>query len=172
MIIALLGYMGSGKSTLGKPLAQSLGYKFLDLDHFIEQQQGQSITDLFNSQGEIQFRSMERTAVETICRTHHNTVLALGGGTPCYGDTMSFLVQHPNVLTVYLKVSVHLLYTRLIVDQSKRPLIAHISQSQLSEFIAKHVFERSRFYNLAQLIVTTDNKSIETLIYEISEELN
>lgn len=172
MIIALLGYMGCGKSTLGNPLAKRLDFEFLDLDDFIEQQENQSITQLFENKGEIKFRAIERLALESLCRTQNNMVLALGGGTPCYGDTMPYLVKHPNVFTIYLKTSIQSLFDRLIVDQSKRPLIAHLPQGQLTEFIAKHVFERSKFYSQAQLIMNTENKTVETLISEIVEELN
>ncbi len=172
MIIALLGYMGSGKSTVGKALARYLDFQFVDLDDYIEQQGNQSISELFKNKGEIKFRAIERSAVETLCRSSNAMVLALGGGTPCYGDTMTFLVNHPNVFTIYLKTSIQSLHNRLSTEQSKRPLIAHLPKDQLTEFIAKHVFERSKFYNRAQLIVNTEHKTIDGLISEISEELN
>ena len=90
MIVALLGYMGSGKSTIGKKLAALEGYTFLDLDDFIEQQEQLSIADLFEQRGHIEFRKLEIKAVQQICRSYSNLVLALGGGTPCYGNTMTF----------------------------------------------------------------------------------
>jgi shikimate kinase len=87
--------MGSGKSSVGKILANLKGRKFLDLDHYIEQQEQLSIADLFEKRGPIEFRKIEVKAVQKICRTHTNIVLALGGGTPCYGNTMAFLNNHP-----------------------------------------------------------------------------
>lgn len=172
MIIVLLGYMGSGKSTIGKQLADSMGYSFLDLDDFIETNQKLTISELFKDKGEIRFRTIERRAVETISRSCDNLVLALGGGTPCYGNTMRFLVEHPNVYTIYLKSSVQTLYNRLVTDKSKRPLIAQISDEKLTEFIAKHVFERSKFYNQAQLVVSSENTSIKDIVSEILRGLN
>ena len=172
MIVVLLGYMGSGKSTIGKQLADDLGYAFLDLDDFIEANQKRSISELFEVKGEIQFRTIERRAVETVCRSYDNLVLALGGGTPCYSNTMTFLVEHPNVYTVYLKSSIQTLYNRLVDEKSKRPLIAQISDEKLTEFIAKHVFERSKFYNQAQLVILSENNPVKAIASEILQELN
>lgn len=172
MIIVLLGYMGCGKSTIGQQLADNMGCSFLDLDDFIEAHQKLSISELFKIKGEVQFRAIERRAVETVCRSHDNLVLALGGGTPCYSNTMTFLVEHPNVQTVYLKSSIQTLYNRLVNEKSKRPLIEHISDEKLTEFIAKHVFERSKFYNQAQLVVLSDNNSVKAIATEILRELN
>ena len=106
MIVVLLGYMGSGKSTIGRTLAKKLEFKFLDLDEYIEQNEKVSVAELFNSKGEIYFRSIEAKAVKQLCNDSDSLVLALGGGTPCFGDTMSFLNEHSNVMTVYLKASV------------------------------------------------------------------
>lgn len=149
-----------------------MGFDFLDLDVVIEQKENLTINELFQNKGEIQFRKTERRVLETVCRTHDCIVLALGGGTPCYGDTMKFLTEHPNVITIYLKSSIETLHNRLVDQRNLRPLLAQISEENLSEFIAKHVFERSKFYNQSQLIVTVDNKSVTEIASEISEELN
>ncbi|CAI8379618.1 MAG: Shikimate kinase [Formosa sp. Hel3_A1_48] len=172
MIVALLGYMGSGKSTIGKKLAALEGYTFLDLDDFIEQQEQLSIADLFEQRGHIEFRKLEIKAVQQICRSYSNLVLALGGGTPCYGNTMTFLNQHPNIFTIYLKASVRTLADRLLLEKAKRPLIAKISDNELSEFIAKHLFERSKFYNQAQWSIAVDERPIDEVVKEIQKELD
>lgn len=172
MIVVLLGYMGSGKSTVGKKLAAELDYDFLDLDAFIEQQEQLSISQLFERSGHIEFRKIEAKAVQNICRTHTNLVLALGGGTPCYGNTMEFLNQHPSVCVIYLKSSVKTLTNRLVKEKSKRPLIAQIKDDELPEFIAKHLFERSRFYNQAQLTLNVDDLSAERVVQEICNDLD
>jgi shikimate kinase len=99
-------------------------------------------------------------------------VLSLGGGTPCYGNTMQFLNQHPNVNTVYLKLSVKNLTNRLISEKSKRPLIANVNDADLSEFIAKHLFERSNFYNQAKLSISADDQSVDQIVAEIANDLD
>jgi len=172
MIVVLLGYMGSGKSSVGKILANLKGRKFLDLDHYIEQQEQLSIADLFEKRGPIEFRKIELKAVQKICRTHTNIVLALGGGTPCYGNTMAFLNNHPDVFTIYLKSSVGTLKNRLIFEKSKRPLIANIDDNDLAEFIAKHLFERSKYYNQAQWNISVDDLPLEEVVSKIQFELD
>jgi shikimate kinase len=172
MIVALIGYMGSGKSTVGKELAAAFGYAFLDLDDFIEKQEKLSVTDLFQTKGNVEFRKIEAKAVQNICKIHADLVLSLGGGTPCYGNTMQFLNQHPNVNTVYLKLSVKNLTNRLLSEKSKRPLIANVNDADLSEFIAKHLFERSNFYNQAKLSISTNDLSIDQIVAEIANDLD
>jgi shikimate kinase len=172
MIVVLLGYMGSGKSTVGIKLAAELDYDFMDLDAFIEDQEQLSISELFERRGHIEFRKIEAKAVQKICRTHTNLVLALGGGTPCYGNTMDFLNQHPSVCAIYLKSSVKTLANRLVKEKSKRPLIANINDDDLAEFIAKHLFERSRFYNQAQLTLNIDDRPVEPVVQEICNDLD
>jgi len=172
MIVVLLGYMGSGKSTVGKKLATELGYDFLDSDSFIEQQEELSISKLFEDRGHIEFRKIEAKAIKKICKTQLNLVLALGGGTPCYSDTMSFLNQHPSVCTIYLKSSVKTLANRLVNEKSNRPLIANLEDNQLEEFIAKHVFERSKFYNQAKLTISVDDLSVARIVNEVRNDLD
>ena len=172
MIVALIGYMGSGKSTVGKELAAAFGYAFLDLDDFIEKQEKLSVIDLFQTKGHVEFRKIEAKAVQNICRIHVDLVLSLGGGTPCYGDTMQFLNQHPNVNTVYLKLSVKNLTNRLLSEKSMRPLIANVNDADLSEFIAKHLFERSNFYNQAKLSISANDQSVDQIVAEIAKDLD
>ena len=172
MIVVLLGYMGSGKSTIGKKLATLKGWEFLDLDFYIEQQEQQSITNLFEKRGHIEFRKLEVKAVQKVCRSHSNIILALGGGTPCYGNTMTFLNQHPGVFTIYLKSSARTLRNRLQSEKANRPLIAKINDDDLLEFIAKHLFERSKYYNQAQLSISVDDMSIDDVVKEIQNELD
>ena len=172
MIIILLGYMGSGKSTVGKALANTLKYKLIDLDNYIEVQQKTSISRLFQTTGEIQFRKIEAKAVREILKTKTKTVLATGGGTPCYSDNMQFLQHHPKVYSIYLKASVKTLNDRLIIEKSKRPLIANISDNMLSEFIAKHLFERSIFYSQAKFTIEVDSLTTEKIIEAILRELD
>lgn len=171
MIIVLLGYMGSGKSTLGRMLAKKIDFKFLDLDAYIEQNEQATVAEVFNSKGEIYFRSIEAKAIKQLCNHSDSLVLALGGGTPCFGDTMAFLNEHPNVMTVYLKASVSELTQRLINEKSTRPLIAHLDAQAIPEFIAKHLFERSFYYNQSKISVNTDRQTIEANVEVIKSKL-
>ena len=172
MIVVLLGYMGSGKSSVGKPLANRLNAAFLDLDCYIEKQQASSISNLFETKGALEFRDIERKAVFEICNSHSNLVLALGGGTPCYGDILPYLLSHSNIFTVYLKASVKSLTKRLITEKSNRPLIANIPDEKLSDFIGKHLFERSAFYTQAELTIEVSSMQIDQIVQEINSALN
>ena len=171
MIVVLLGYMGSGKSTVGQILAEKLGTNFLDLDDYIEQKQKATISEIFNSKGEIFFRKVEAEAVKQLCNDSDSLVLALGGGTPCYSDTMQFLVNHPNVVTVVLNISIKNLSERLIHEKAKRPLIANLKNEDIPEFIAKHLFERSFYYNQAEIGIQTDTLSVAEIVGTIQSKL-
>ena len=172
MIVILLGYMGSGKSSVGKLLANRLNAAFLDLDSYIEKQQACSISNLFETKGALEFREIERKALFEICNSHSNLVLALGGGTPCYGNTLSYLLSNSNIFTVYLKASVKSLTNRLITKKSNRPLIANIPDDKLSDFIGKHLFERSAFYTQAELTIEVSSMQIDQIVQEINSALN
>lgn len=168
MIVVLMGYMGSGKSTIGKELAARLNYKFLDLDDHLVDKEKASISDIFKTKGEIYFRKKETEYLIELISSSENLVLALGGGTPCYGENIDVLTNHLNVALFYLKLSIPLLAERLFYAREKRPLIRHLSsEEQLLEFIGKHVFERVHYYNQAQYIILTDNKSQQTVLEDI-----
>lgn len=172
MIIILLGYMGSGKSTLGKGLATILKYDFLDLDDFISKKENRSVPELFEKKGEIYFRKIESQYLAEILDVSHNLVLALGGGTPCYGNNMSLLISNPNVRTFYLKLSIPHLAARLFPERENRPLINHLdSEADLQEFIGKHLFERTHYYNQAHFIVQTDHNSKQQVLEAILTQL-
>ncbi|WP_303319072.1 shikimate kinase [Flavivirga abyssicola] len=168
MILVLIGYMASGKSTLGRILGKKLNYDFIDLDDYIEEKEQLSVSDIFKSKGEIYFRKKETFYLKELLDNKTNLILSLGGGTPCYSNNMDLLINKPNIKSVYLKASIPTLITRLKNEKSKRPLIAHIETDELlAEFIGKHLFERSQFYNLSEIILTTDNKKEEDLIEEL-----
>ena len=172
MIVVLIGYMASGKSTLGRILAKKLSYEFIDLDDFIENNEKSAISDIFKWKGEIHFRKLETHYLNELLNSKSNLVLSLGGGTPCYSNNMELVLQAKNVKSFYLKVSIPTLIARLKNEKSKRPLVAHIKTDvMLAEFIGKHLFERSQFYNLADVTITTDKKSAKDLIEEIVFEL-
>jgi len=169
--IILLGYMGCGKSAVGSLLKERLGFSYWDLDHFIEEKSKISIPEIFKTKGEIHFRKMERDYLEKAL-LEDPLILSTGGGTPCYYDTMSYLNSLEGVKTIYLKTSVKELSRRLFEAQSNRPLLSHLKTIEaFQEFVGKHLFERSVFYNEAHLSIVTDNKSIVEVAIEIQKSL-
>jgi len=173
MRIVLLGYMGSGKSTIGKELANKIQYKFVDLDHYIEIKENKSVSEIFAEKGEIYFRKIETKYLKALFNHHHDIVIALGGGTPCYGGNMDWLLQQSRTFSIYLKSSLQSLTGRLFNEREQRPLIQHINDKEImQEFIAKHLFERSVQYNRASLILSTDNKSVEQISHDILKSIN
>ena len=172
MVLVLIGYMASGKSTLGKILAEKLSYGFLDLDDYIEEKENSTIKDIFKLKGEIHFRKLETHYLKELLATKTNLVLSLGGGTPCYGNNMDVILKAPNTTSIYLKALIPTLIERLKNEKAKRPLIAHIQTDDLlAEFIGKHLFERSQFYSLASLTVATDNKTEKDIVEELVLQL-
>lgn len=172
MIVILIGYMGSGKSTIGKGLATILNYDFLDLDDYIVDKEKASISDIFKTKGEIYFRKKETKYLDQLTKSTNHLVLALGGGTPCYGKNIETLTNNPNVALFYLKLSIPLLAERLFKERQKRPLISHLeSKEKLIEFIGKHLFERVQYYNRAENIIITDHKSQQDIIEDILTRL-
>ncbi|NVJ89977.1 MAG: shikimate kinase [Flavobacteriaceae bacterium] len=171
MKIILLGYMGSGKSTIGKLLAKSLQLPFIDLDDYIELHEELTITEIFETKGEIYFRKIESIYLNKVLQKKDSFILSIGGGTPCYGNNISD-IKNSEAISIYLQASIPLLVKRLKLNKEKRPLIASFNDEQLIEYIGKHLFERNNFYNKANHIVKTDNKNRQTIIDEIKELLN
>lgn len=168
MIIILMGYMASGKSTYGKILSNKLNYSFIDLDDYIEEKESLSVSRIFKTKGEIYFRKKETEYLNALLKNETNLILSLGGGTPCYGNNMDAILKAENVVSVYLKASIKTLINNLKDEKSQRPLIADIKTNELlAEFIGKHLFERAYFYNQADKIVDTDNKSVEDIIKDL-----
>lgn len=171
MSIVLIGYMGSGKSTIGKKLAEIVKFKLIDLDDYIQERENMSIPQLFESKGEIYFRKKEHLYLEEVLQ-QKDIILSLGGGTPCYGSNMDVILNTEGAQSVYLKSSIPNLVRRLTPEKSQRPLIAHLkTDEELTEFIGKHLFERSFYYNQSNHTIITDDKSIDVLAEEIVARL-
>ena len=166
--IILLGYMGSGKSALGKQLAKALNCSFIDLDDYIVANENSDIPELFNKYGELYFRKLEHKSLKLLLSQKKPVVIGLGGGTPCYYDNMDMILKASSFISIYLKTSIGTLTECLMPQRDQRPLIYHISQeSEMQEFIGKHLFERAPFYQKAQISIQTDNKSLPVLTDEI-----
>jgi shikimate kinase len=164
--IILLGYMGCGKSTIAQKLSGMLSIPYVDLDEYIENKAKMSIKEIFESKGEIHFRKLEHTYFLELLNNPDKIIVGLGGGTPCYANNHELLVGD-GVTSVYLKASIDTLFNRLVSNKSKRPLIADKNEEEMKEFIAKHLFDRSFYYNHAQYKVNVDDKSIEETVNDI-----
>lgn len=164
--IILLGYMGSGKSTVGKKLAQVHQLEHRDLDEIIEKREGNSISEIFSQRGELYFRKQEHLYFKEQLDSSERFVLSLGGGTPCYAQNHLFL-QNENVVSIYLKTPIATLVNRIKNSAHIRPLLQNKNTEELSEYVAKHLFDRSFFYHQARYVVNTDGKSVDQLVTEI-----
>ncbi len=172
MQIILWGYMGSGKTSVGKRLAQTLQYSFLDLDNEIEKEESLSISELFKIKGEIYFRKKENEIVKKIIASNNKCVLSLGGGTPVYNNLASYLSNQQNTTCIYLSAHSQTLTTRLFNEKNKRPLLNYCeTPEQLNDFIRKHLFERNIVYNTANIIVKVDNLDIKKIVEKIVIQL-
>lgn len=158
--------MGTGKSSIGQLLAKKLAIKHVDLDELIQKSTQKNISDLFKDEGEIYFRKIESEILRTTLDQNIAMVISLGGGTPCYANNHE-LLKAEGVSSIFLKTSVDVLIERLQHKKQNRPLIAHLTDEQLKEYINKHLFDRSYYYYQSKHIVTTDHKSKEAIALEI-----
>lgn len=164
----LTGYMGSGKSTLGKAMAAKMEYEFIDLDAFIEAENQQTIPEIFSTKGESEFRTMENNALKKVI-TMDNVIVACGGGTPCYYNNMDLMKN--NGITVYIKMSADSLVSRLLTAEEKRPLIANKTEEELRKFVARQLEKREDFYQQAQYTVKGKNIDVDELASFVKEEV-
>ena len=172
MKIFLLGYMGSGKSHIGKRLAARINQDFIDFDEEIEKREKCKISEVFQKKGEIYFRKQERDILLEMLKLDKKAVISLGGGTPCYGDNMELIKNEDDVTSFYLKLNVEELTNRLQVEKDKRPMISHLeSKAELEEFIRKHLFERGFYYNQSDHVISCNEKSEDEIIDEILAKL-
>ena len=169
MKITLLGYMGCGKTQVGRELARQLQCAHLDLDAQIEARAQCSVRELFARKSERHFRALEHSVLGEFLE-QPNAILSLGGGTPAYYDNMERIRQKSR--SIYLRIPVRDLTERLRRVKSQRPLIAELKDEDLSAFIAKHLFERAPYYKRAEHIVDTDNRrSVQDNAAEILKRL-
>ncbi|MGY0407939.1 MAG: shikimate kinase [Polaribacter sp.] len=166
MKTVLLGYMASGKSTIGRTLSKKLYVNFIDLDTYISTQENKNISQIFKEDGEIYFRKIEHKYLKEILNSDENCVLSLGGGTPCYTNNMQ-LIKESDTKSIYIQASIQTLAERLINKKHTRPLVADLADTAITEFVAKHLFERRFFYEQAQFTIATDHKKVEEIAAEI-----
>lgn len=152
--IFLLGYMGCGKTTVGKNIAEKMGLDFFDTDNLIEKNSQQTIAEIFSKVGENQFREMERDLLHNIADCD-NCIISTGGGMPCFFDNLTLMNQKGT--TIFLDVSIEELVHRLYYKGNKRPLLQGKNEQQLYEYIKKNLAERLPFYSQAQIQISADN---------------
>lgn len=172
MIVILIGYMASGKSTIGVELSKKINFDFIDLDNFIEEREKVKISTIFKDKGEIYFRKIEHQLLKEILNTKTNVVLSLGGGTPCYAGNMNLINTSDHASSFYLKAKIKTIAERLHKEKDSRPLVAHIdSEEALYEFIGKHLFERAPYYEQSNRSIAIDDLTIEETVEQIVLQL-
>jgi shikimate kinase len=162
--IFLLGFMGSGKSSLGKKLATRLGREFVDLDELIEEKAGQTISGIFSDKGEGYFRNIEHELL-TGFNSEGEYVVSLGGGAPCSESNIGF-IQTVGI-SIYLKEPEDVLFGRLRGNKKDRPLIANLNDEALKQFISDKLSEREKFYERADFIYEKSKTTWPFLITQI-----
>jgi shikimate kinase len=161
MKIFLIGFMGCGKSTLGKKLALKLGYTFVDIDKEIERKVNMSITEYFQKNGEDSFRELESSLLKTMDLAE-NSVIATGGGAPCYFDNLQWMNE--NGTTIYLSLSPKALAKRLESATEQRPVLKNLKGEELEQLIAEKLQLREKFYKQAELIVKGIDQNPERIM--------
>lgn len=153
--------MGAGKSTLGKQVAKKLGIPFIDSDLSIEEQEGQSIKEIFDQKGESYFRMKEAELIKALY-SEKEFVLSTGGGLPCFNNLMDELNKLGS--TIYLQHKAELLFGRLRANNSKRPLLAEMNENELRSFITSRMEEREIYYLKAQIILKKEEQTRDEII--------
>ena len=160
MRIFLIGFMGSGKTTLGKELSIDLGLKFIDLDTYIENKIGMTITDIFNNKGEEKFRIIEKECLIELSTEEH-IVIATGGGTPCFYNNMQKILDCG--ISIYLKTEIQDLLKRLEKDRKGRPLIQNKSINEIKTYIKNQLPKRDNFYKQSDYTIDAKDISVEII---------
>ena len=157
--IVLLGYMGSGKSSIAKLISKKLDLMNVDLDNYIEKKENKSINNIFKISGELYFRRIENKYLKDLLDSDNYKIISVGGGTPCYSDNIE-LIADSKYIIFYLRANVNTLADRLFNERDKRPLISRIkSKKDLKTFISKHLFERNQFYLKSNFVIDVDKKT-------------
>ena len=171
--IFLIGYMGAGKTTLGKAFAREMGLEFIDLDWYIEERFHKTVQQLFSERGEQGFRELEQKMLHEVAE-FEDVVISAGGGTPCFFDNMDYMNACGD--TVFLQVEPEVLFRRLKVAKQQRPLLANKSDEELMNFICEALQKRHPFYSQAKLLFRADEledkSQIQTSVDSLRKLLN
>ncbi|MCE1199912.1 MAG: shikimate kinase [Marinilabiliales bacterium] len=169
MRIFLTGYMGCGKSTMGRKLAAKLNLHFIDLDKYIEERNFKTVPAIFAQEGENGFREKERQALEEVTQ-FEDIVIGTGGGAPCFFDNMERMNR--SGITIYLAPDTDILATRLLKSKTERPLIAGKDRAELELFIQNALLVRAPFYEQSKIIIRGRNDiEAEEVLQEIEKHI-
>ena len=169
MIVYLIGFMGSGKSTTGKKLASALNWNLIDLDMEIERRTGQLVHDIFVEHGEGHFRKVESDVLRSLL-FDEDIIISCGGGTPCFNSNMEFMLN--NGLTVYLKMDAEQLRSRLVNSHTVRPLLKNLNKDELLVFIQNSLAERESCYDKSEVVIQGLDVDIVSLKNKILKQNN
>ena len=165
MKIFLIGFMGSGKTHWGHLLSEKLGMRFFDLDEQVTEHAGKSIPEIFAKDGEEHFRLLEKEVLYIITESHDSFIMACGGGSPCYFNNIEYMNQSGT--TVWINTAADILFTRLIKEKDKRPLLNNLTDDQLKNFISKKYADRKIYYEQATVVVDDEAVKLDQLIEKI-----
>lgn len=171
--IILIGYMGAGKTTVGRRLAKDMGLMFYDLDWYIQNRMHRTVAEIFKQEGETGFREIERRMLHEVAE-FEDVVISCGGGTPCFFDNMDYLNRQGD--TVYLKCSPDVLHAHLRMGRSVRPLLLGKSDDEVKTFVREQLEKREPFYSRAKHVFDVSlldtNDKIEVSARKIMELVN
>jgi shikimate kinase len=171
--VILIGYMGAGKTTIGKALAQDLGVTFYDLDWYISNRMRKTIAQIFEERGEDGFRQIERNMLHEVAE-FEDVIISCGGGTPCFFDNIDYMNQQAPV--VYLKAEPDVLFKHLAMSKNDRPLLRGKSQEELIAFIKDQLEKREPFYTKASysldVSLMDDYSKIKDSVAQVRKLLN
>lgn len=148
--IILLGYMGAGKTTVGKALSKDLGMMFYDLDWYIENRMHMTVKEIFDERGEEGFRKIESNMLHEVAE-FEDVIISCGGGTPCFFNNMDYMNRQGE--TIYLKATPDVLYKHLKMGRTVRPLLLNKTPDEVREFVGKQLAERETYYNKAKHVL-------------------
>lgn len=170
--IIIIGYMGSGKTTVGHALSRETGLPFYDLDWYIETRMHTTVKNIFDEKGEEGFRRIEHNMLHEVAE-FENVIISCGGGTPCFFDNMDYINQQGD--TVYLKCTPDTLYKHLSMGKTVRPLLLNKTPDEVRAFIDQQLKEREAYYNKAKHVIDVtlmDNREkIKITVDAIKKEL-
>jgi shikimate kinase len=169
-VIYICGFMGCGKTTEGKKIANEIGFNFIDLDEYIVNKFNKSIVDLFKDVGEEEFRNIETIALKECTNNNSEILIATGGGTPCFNNNLEFMKC--NGYLIYLKLNEQELLKRLSNAKTNRPLIKDKNNEEMLLYIENLLKVREVFYNQADIIVDANHIDISNLNQEIMKRLS
>lgn len=167
--IFLVGFMGAGKTTIGRMLAQATNRIFIDLDDLIEARTGKAIPVIFETDGEQVFRLEEHSALTSL-KGKENLIVSTGGGCPAFFDNMEWMIQHGT--TIYLRCHPGCLFHRIAPEKSRRPLIAALEDVAIMEYILETIRKRLPFYTQSTITVNGENaptKVLEDILLKLRE---